>query len=77
MIWYTVKPMAHKPLQDITLPVTNIKLSSILNMLNLITNTATNLQPLKLYSQKLNSGSVSYVTVARNPPLLCDAMYER
>jgi hypothetical protein len=46
-----VPPAAHKPLQN-TLLVSNIKLSTMLNMLHLITNIAAHLQLKKLCFQK-------------------------
>jgi hypothetical protein len=54
-----MQPEAHELLQGITLLlVHNIKLSCVLNMLHLITNTAAIFQPWLLRSRKQNSGSV-------------------
>jgi hypothetical protein len=70
-----MQPEAHEPLQGITLLlVHNIKLSCVLNMLHLITNTAASFQPRQLYSGKLNWSGVLYVNRGTGPtiPLRCD-----
>jgi len=48
-----VQPVAHEPLQDVTLLVRNLKLSCILNMSHLLTNTAARLQPQHLCSRSV------------------------
>jgi hypothetical protein len=60
-----VKPEVHEPLQDITLLVSNMKLSCMLNMLHLITNIADLLQPRKLCSRNQNSDSDLFFIAAQ------------
>jgi hypothetical protein len=77
-IWYTVRrkansfivldeargTTAHEPLQDITLLVSNIKLSCGLHMLQVTTTTPARLQPRQLRSRKQSSGTILNLSFA-------------